>query len=142
MWQCDIFTIFSFSNLIHSLLALLRELYFKNKTLLFSGFSLTYFVNFLNIFQYLHFDTNGIYERFNKKKIVFANQIFFQNAMVQTKLLSVTYWYSKLQQNIIAQFQPRKFCQDLIYFLEAIVSFSFNFLGRTSIYNYQVYLSS
>ena len=61
------------------------------------------------------------------KSWMFTNQIFFypENAIqsFKQKLLSMTYWYSKLLQNIVAQFQPRKLCQELIYFKEAIFSF-------------------
>lgn len=121
--KVDTFSIFSFSNLIHSLVTSLERKYIVRTKLYNFVRCLTYFVNFLkNIFPIFIFWYKHLI-----KSWMFTLQIFFypENAIqsFKRKLLSMTYWYSKLLQNIVAQFQPRKLCQKLIYFSEAIFSF-------------------
>ena len=121
--KVDTFSIFSFSNLIHSLVTSLERKYIVRTKLYNFVRCLTYFVNFLkNIFPIFIFWYKHLI-----KSWMFTHQIFFypENAIqsFKRKLLSMTYWYSKLLQNIVAQFQPRKLCQKLIYFSEAIFSF-------------------
>ena len=134
--QVDTFSIFSFSNLIHSLLTCLERKYIvRTKLYNFVRF-LTYFVNFHNSSNICI-----LIQTFNKEPNVYSQTIFYpenwENAIqsFKLKLLSLTYWYSKLLQNIVAQFQPRKLCQESDLFLGSNIQFK----SSTS---YSIYLSA
>ena len=100
-WQDDTFTIFSFSNLIYSLVTPIRKCVFRtNGGRRYNSPDSDIFCQFSQLFPiFIYFDIEIVAEycvrTFNKENCVCQPNIFLVNcnSIVQAKLLSMTYWY-------------------------------------------------
>ena len=124
-WQDDIFTIFSFSNLIYSLVTPIRKCVFRtNGGRRYNSLDSDIFCQFSQLFPiFIYFDIEIVAEycvrTFNKENCVCQPNIFLVNcnSIVQAKLLSMTYWYSERCKISLQCFNPENIVKIWCIFL-------------------------